>query len=60
MQSFLKLPSAHKFQAHLLAFLLMVLPPMGMYLAARNGAVGWIWVLLAIVVLGNLLAIAVK
>ena len=60
MQTFQQFLSAHKFQAHLLAFLLMVLPPAGMYLAARAGAFTWIWILLAIVVLGNLLAIVVK
>ena len=60
MQTFRQFLNAHKFQAHLLAFLLMVLPPAGLYLAARSGAIAWIWVLLAVVVLGNLLAIAVK
>lgn len=60
MRTFQQFLSAHKFQAHLLAFVLMVLPPIGMYLAAENGALVWIWGLLAVVVLGNLLAIAVK
>lgn len=42
------------------AFLLMVLPPTGMYLAARHDAQGWIWGLLAAVVVGNLIALGVK
>ena len=45
----------HKFEAHLIAFLLMVLPPIPLYLAARSGAETWIYILLAPVVLGNLL-----
>jgi hypothetical protein len=47
----------HKYRLHSLALILMVLPPVGMYLAAQAGAVIWIWVLLAFVVAGNLLAI---
>ncbi len=48
-----------KFQVYLLAFILMVGPPIPMYLVAQRGANGWIWFLLGIVVLGNLLAISV-
>lgn len=49
----------HKYPLHSLALILMVLPPIGMYLAASAGAAIWIWVLLAFVVAGNLLAILV-
>jgi len=49
----------YKYPLHSLALILMVLPPVGMYLAAQAGAVIWIWVLLAFVVAGNLLAILV-
>lgn len=50
----------HKFEAALLAFLLMMLPPLGLYAAARQNAAGWIWFLLGIVITGNLLALGVK
>lgn len=46
-----------RFQIHILAFLLMILPPVVMYFAAQQGASGAIWALLALVVLGNLLAL---
>ena len=45
----------HKFQAHTLAFLLIALPPIPMYIAVQRGATSWIWPLLAPVILGNLL-----
>jgi hypothetical protein len=46
-----------RFQVHILAFLLMILPPVAMYFAAQQGITGAIWALLALVVLGNLLAL---
>ena len=49
--------SDHKFKVHLLAFTLMVLPPIPMYMAATHDAVGWIWFLLGFVVAGNLLVL---
>jgi hypothetical protein len=49
----------NKHRLHSLSLVLMVVPPVGMYLAAQAGAVIWIWVLLAFVVAGNLLAILV-
>ena len=49
--------SDHKFKVHLLAFALMVLPPIPMYLAAQRGAAGWIWFLLGFVAAGNLLVL---
>jgi hypothetical protein len=51
---------SHKFEAHTLSFLLMVLPPAGMFYAAQNGADGLIWALLALVVSGNLLTVALR
>jgi hypothetical protein len=45
----------HKFQAHTLAFLMIALPPIPMYIAVQRGATSWIWPLLAPVILGNLL-----
>jgi hypothetical protein len=47
----------HKFESYLAAFLLILLPSAALYLAA--GAPGWIAVLIAFIVMGNLLAIAV-
>ncbi len=48
-----------KFKLHLTALLLMLIPPIPLYFAAENGAVGWIWFLIGIVILGNLLVIFV-
>jgi hypothetical protein len=50
----------HKFTVHMSAFFLMILPPIPLYFAAQQGAIVWSWVLLAIVVLGNLLAISIR
>ena len=50
----------HKFEAHLLAFSLMILPAVGLYFAARRGSQSWIWALLGVFVLGNLLAVVVR
>ena len=52
--------SDHKFKVHLLAFALMVLPPIPMYMAAQHNAAGWIWFLLGFVVAGNLLVLLSK
>ena len=45
------------FKIHLLAFVLMVLPAVLLYFAAQRSADFWIWLLLGLVVLGNLLAL---
>jgi hypothetical protein len=45
----------HKFEAHLIAFLLMVLPPIPMYFAAQGGAEVWVYILITPVIMGNLL-----
>jgi hypothetical protein len=50
----------HRFAISITAFLLMLLPPLGMILAARHDAQGWIWGLLVAVVAGNLIALGVK
>ena len=50
----------HKFEAYLLAFLLMALPPLPMYFAAQRDAVGWIWGLLGLVVIGNILVFLIR
>ena len=50
----------HKFEAHVLSFLLMVLPSAGLYFAAQIESTGLILGLLALVVSGNLLAVAIR
>ncbi len=52
--------SHHKFEAHLIAFIMMILPPVAMYYSAQRGAEGWIWGLLTVIILANLLAVLVK
>ena len=47
----------HRYTAHLVAFLLMILSPLPMFYFAQHGAIGWVWVLLAIFILGNLVAL---
>jgi hypothetical protein len=48
---------AHTFQVHLVAFLLMVLPPIPLYRAALNGNTGVMVLLLGAVILGNILVL---
>lgn len=50
----------HKFETHLTAFLLMVIPSVGLYFAANAGVTALIWGLLGVFAFGNLLAIVVK
>jgi hypothetical protein len=45
------------FKIHLTAFLLMILPPLPMYLAAQSGNTVWLFVLLGLVILGNFLVV---
>ena len=49
----------NKFKLHLVALLMMLIPPIPMYWAAQNDASGMIWLLLGIVILGNLIVIIV-
>jgi len=51
--------STHKFQMHALAFGLMILMPVLMFIAAQGQAVVWIWIFLALFAMGNLLALSV-
>ena len=48
-----------KFKLHLTALLMMLIPPIPMYWAAQNSANGLIWLLMGIVILGNLIVIIV-
>ena len=49
----------HKFRAYALAFLLMTIPAIPLYVAADKGLIAWIWVLIGVVVMGNALAIII-
>jgi uncharacterized membrane protein len=51
--------NAHKFQLHTLAFGLMIVTPVLMFIAAQSQAVIWIGVYLALFAVGNLLALSV-
>lgn len=51
--------SRNKFEAHMIAFIMMVIAPIGMYFAAQCNAAGWIWALLCAVILANLLVVIV-
>lgn len=48
----------HKVETSLVALLLMILPPLPMVFYAQSGKMGWVWFLLGIIILGNVLAIA--
>ncbi|MBT3389268.1 MAG: hypothetical protein HN413_02555 [Chloroflexi bacterium] len=50
----------HKFEAHLTAFLMMVIPAAGMIFSARNAADNLTWVWLILFVMGNLLAMVIR
>jgi hypothetical protein len=50
----------HKFEAHLAAFLLMVLTSIGLYTASSAGLTFLIWVLLGGFALANGLAMVLK
>jgi hypothetical protein len=52
--------SKHKFQLQLTAFLMMLIAPVPLFLAAQRGDNGWIWFWLCIIILANLLVMLVK
>ena len=60
MKNFQSWLDRHKFEAHLAAFVVMVVAPLALYLAARNAAGGAIWALLCLVALANLLVVLVR
>jgi hypothetical protein len=59
MEELRKWLNKRKFQVHLTAFLLILLPSAGLYFAAEQGAMAGIFLLLGLVVLGNLVAMSV-
>ena len=56
----LKWLSEHKFIVHPTAFLLMVVPPFPMFLAARTDADKLVWIMLIPVIVGNILALLTR
>ena len=57
MRTFRAWLKEHSFGVYVTAFLLITLPAIGMYAAARQDATGWIWILIGVVVAGNLVVI---
>ena len=57
MLALLRWLNQHKFQTLLMAFLLIILPPIGMFYSAQSTS--WTFALLAPVVAGNLLVILI-
>lgn len=50
----------HTYEIHTLAFVLMVLASLGLYFAAGASSAAWIWALLGVFGLANLLVLFVK
>jgi hypothetical protein len=49
----------NKFRTYAVAFLLMIVPAIPLYIAGEKGMTGWIWLLIGIIVTGNVLAILI-
>jgi len=60
MRKLMKWLQEHSFEANLLALLLMAVPPVLLYFAAQQGALGWIYALLGLVISGNILVLFVR
>ncbi len=60
MNRLLEWLSVHKFEAHLISFLLIIVPSGGLYYAAQIGSASLILALLGLVITGNLLAVATR
>lgn len=56
MQNLRKKIEKRKFTRHLASFVLILLPSAGLYLAAQGNQTNWVWLLLGLIVIGNLLA----
>jgi hypothetical protein len=59
MENFKENLRKNKFQLHLTTLLLMLIPPIPMYFAAQSGALVLVWILVGVVILGNLLVILI-
>ena len=59
MKSTIKWLQSHRFEAHLIVFLLIVLPALPLYFAAQQGANFFVWGFLSLVILGNLIELMI-
>jgi len=50
--------SRNKHIVHLIAFLLIVIPSAALYPVAQQEVVTWIWVLIFVIILGNILVVS--
>jgi hypothetical protein len=55
MKNWIERLSENKYKIYVLAFLMMVIPPLPMFYAAQQGAIVLIWILLGVIVLANIL-----
>lgn len=56
----LKWLRSHKQASFFAALLLMTIPSAGLFIAADNAAVQWIWVGFSLIIFGNFIALLVK
>jgi len=57
MRKWIERLAENKYKLYVLAFLMMVIPPLPMYYAAQQGFIALIWVLLGVVILANFLVL---
>jgi hypothetical protein len=50
----------HTYSIHTLAFLVMILASLGLYLAAQSGSMPWMWTLIGLFAVSNGLLLVVK
>jgi len=50
----------HTYPIHTLAFLVMILASLGLYLAAQSGSIPWMWTLIGLFAISNGLLLVVK
>jgi hypothetical protein len=60
MDSLIPWLKKHSFQAHTIALGIMVASAGAMYFAAQSGSITWIWVLMGLFILANLLELAIQ
>ena len=49
----------HKFESYLIAFLIMIIPPVPAFYAALRGDISTVWALLFVIILGNMLVLLI-
>jgi hypothetical protein len=55
-----RLIQKNTYPAHFVAFVLMILASVGMYAAAENGSLAWIWIWMAVFIVANFLALVAR